>query len=199
MPLPNKLSVFDCLSAPTSKESKSRRKKKAKKPCLVAVSINMTGKGKDLTWSRRERQRVNIKLAVKLGVGFLGFLQKITFGHYLLHWISKSKSLVCLSGLDKSSTCLRLVFWKCRQVRHRSDWLKCCLRVHLFRVSTKNPFKVLIWIFVTTTKIRIDGHSAQSRAPGFAMVVVPSYSSGHDNRPDDRVWVARFSAIHFRS
>jgi len=35
----------------------------------------------------------------------------------------------------------RLVFYKCRQVRHRSDWLKSCLGVCLFGVSTKPPSK----------------------------------------------------------
>jgi len=48
-PHPNNPSVFDCLSASTSEESKSRRKKKAKKTHLAIVSVNMTGRGKDLT------------------------------------------------------------------------------------------------------------------------------------------------------
>uniref|UniRef100_A0A804UNS6 Uncharacterized protein n=1 Tax=Zea mays TaxID=4577 RepID=A0A804UNS6_MAIZE len=43
-----------------------------------------------------------------------------------------------------------------------------------------------------------DGRSARARAPGFAAAAAPSYSSGHVARPDGRVWVARFSAIHFR-
>uniref|UniRef100_A0A804PSQ3 Uncharacterized protein n=1 Tax=Zea mays TaxID=4577 RepID=A0A804PSQ3_MAIZE len=43
-----------------------------------------------------------------------------------------------------------------------------------------------------------DGRSAQARALGFAAAAAPSYSSGHVARPDGRVWVARFSAIHFR-
>ena len=37
MLLPNKQSVFDCLSALTSEESKSKRKKKAKKTHLATV------------------------------------------------------------------------------------------------------------------------------------------------------------------
>ncbi|THU43153.1 hypothetical protein C4D60_Mb00t01120 [Musa balbisiana] len=40
--------------------------------------------------------------------------------------------------------------------------------------------------------------SARARALGFAATAAPSYSSGLGARPDGRVWVARFSAIHFR-
>ena len=58
MPLPNKISVFDRLLAPTSKGSKSKRKRKAKKPHHATVSINMTGRGRDPTRSQRGRQRV---------------------------------------------------------------------------------------------------------------------------------------------
>ncbi|CAN6462405.1 unnamed protein product [Victoria cruziana] len=39
---------------------------------------------------------------------------------------------------------------------------------------------------------------AQPYDPGFATTAAPSYSSGHGNCPDGRVWVACFSAIHFR-
>ena len=48
----------------------------------------------------------------------------------------ESKSPSCSSGMNRSSACLRLVFWKCRQIRHHSDRLKCCLRIYLFGVST---------------------------------------------------------------
>jgi len=57
-PLPNKPSVFDHLSAPTYKEFKSRRKRKARKPHLAAVSVNVTSRGRDLAQSQRGRQGV---------------------------------------------------------------------------------------------------------------------------------------------
>jgi len=56
IPSPNKLSIFDRLSAQTPEGSKSGRKRKAKKPHLAAASVNMTGRGKDSMQSRRGRQ-----------------------------------------------------------------------------------------------------------------------------------------------
>ena len=57
----------------------------------------------------------------------------------------ESKSMVCLSGMDRSSTCLRLVSWECRQVRHYSGRLKCCLRVRLVGVSTQWCSEINTW------------------------------------------------------
>ena len=52
-----KLSVFDQLSAQTSKEPRTRRKRKTKKSHLTAASVNMTSR-RDPTRSRRGRQGV---------------------------------------------------------------------------------------------------------------------------------------------
>jgi len=49
---------IDHLSAPTSEESISRKKKKAGKPHPTAISVNMTSRGRDPTWSRRGRHGV---------------------------------------------------------------------------------------------------------------------------------------------
>jgi len=63
-PIPsNKLLVFDSLSAPTSKESKFKRKRKARKPHLAAVSVNMTSRGRNLTRSRRGKRQVSCTLS----------------------------------------------------------------------------------------------------------------------------------------
>ncbi|KAL5697056.1 hypothetical protein ACHQM5_031083 [Ranunculus cassubicifolius] len=50
----------------------------------------------------------------------------------------------------------------------------------------------------TPRDICTNGGSTRARALGFAATAAPSYSSGPNNCPDGRVWVARFSAIHFR-
>ena len=59
-------------------------------------------------------------------------------------------------------------------------------------------FKDLNLIFATTTNITTNDCFAQARATGFMAVAAPSYSSGHGARLDGRVWIVRFSAIHFR-
>ena len=56
---PHQLSVFDRLSAQTSEEPRTRRKRKAKKSHLAAAFINMTGRGRDRTRSQRGRQAVH--------------------------------------------------------------------------------------------------------------------------------------------
>ena len=48
------------------------------------------------------------------------------------------------------------------------------------------------------TKIYIDSRSTEAHAPSFVATAAPSHSSGPRTYPDGWVYVARFSAIHFR-
>ena len=56
---PNQLSVFDRLSAQTSEEPRTRSKRKAKKSHLAVASVNMMGRGRDPTRSRRGRRGIH--------------------------------------------------------------------------------------------------------------------------------------------
>ena len=64
--------------------------------------------------------------------------QRQYLAYCLLHWVSRVQvTILSLRGGKKLVVaCLRLVFYKCRQVRHHSDWLKYCLGVCLFEMST---------------------------------------------------------------
>ena len=56
-----------------------------------------------------------------------------------------------------------------------------------------------IFVFEADGQALTDNIENPEKVPGgFAAAAAPSYSSGHGARPDGRVWVARFSAIHFR-
>ena len=59
-------------------------------------------------------------------------------------------------------------------------------------------FKVLIWIFATTTKICTKHSSTQTHVKGFCTMLTPSYSSKPHICSDGWVSVSRFSAIHFQ-
>ena len=59
-------------------------------------------------------------------------------------------------------------------------------------------FKVLIWIFATTTKIRTRGCFSQTYVRAFVTTSIPSYSTEHNNYSVGLVSVTRFSAIHFQ-
>ena len=59
-------------------------------------------------------------------------------------------------------------------------------------------FKVLIWIFATTTKIRTRGCFSQTYVRAFVTTSIPSYSTEHNNNSVGLVSVTRFSAIHFQ-
>ena len=81
------------------------------------------------------------------------------------------KLLLCPSEMGKNwlSACLRLVFYKCQQVRHRSDRLKRNLRVLSFYSLNKTPFKVFMksgmdWYrFWNTLNLKPDTSIAQDR------------------------------------
>ena len=62
----------------------------------------------------------------------------------------------------------------------------CASVVHMEHFPSL-AFKVLVWIFATTTKICTDGRSTWARAPSFAATAAPSYSSGPGTCPDSRV------------
>ncbi|WZZ14951.1 hypothetical protein YC2023_108040 [Brassica napus] len=64
----------------------------------------------------------------------------------------------------------------------------CASVVHM-EPFPSSAFKVLIWIFATTTKICTDGRSTRARALGFAATAAPSYSSRPGSCPDSRVSV----------
>ena len=90
-----------------------------------------------------------IELAVKLGVSFFDFSLKENIWLIVcftgsVEFKSQSYSL----GMDKSSAYLRIVFCKCRQVKHRSHCLKCYLRIRLFRASIK----------ISTTTIKFQSY-----------------------------------------
>jgi len=69
--------------------------------------------------------------------------------------------------------------------------------VHLEPFPT-SVFKVLIWIFATTTKICTRGCFTRPHGLRFFTTPTPSYSSAHASRTDGRVSVTRLSAIHFQ-
>ena len=59
-------------------------------------------------------------------------------------------------------------------------------------------FKVLIWIFATTTKICTGYSSTQTYVKGFYTVPTPSYSLKPQICSNGLVSVSRFSAINFQ-
>ena len=69
--------------------------------------------------------------------------------------------------------------------------------VHLEPFPT-SVFKVLIWIFATTTKICTRGCFTRPHGPCCFTTPTPSYSSAQTSYADGRVWVTRLSAIHFQ-
>lgn len=58
-------------------------------------------------------------------------------------------------------------------------------------------FKVLIWIFATTTMIYTDGSSTQAHTLGFAAAATPIYSSRPNTYPQQPGIGHALSAIHF--
>ncbi|KAK8635101.1 hypothetical protein V6N13_022978 [Hibiscus sabdariffa] len=84
-------------------------------------------------------------------------------------------------------------FRSSRETRYRTGFPRllgstnpCASAVHM-EPFPSSAFKVLIWIFATTTKICTDGRSARAHAPGFTATAAPSYSSGPGPCPDGRV------------
>ena len=73
----------------------------------------------------------------------------------------------------------------------------CPTAVHTEPFST-SVFKVLIWIFATTTKICTRGCFTQTHVQGFFTTPTPSYSLARRVYTNGRVWVTRLSAIHFQ-
>ncbi len=69
--------------------------------------------------------------------------------------------------------------------------------VHLEPFPT-SVFKVLIWIFATTTKICTRGCFTRPHGLRCFTTPTPSYSSWRPACHDGRVWVTRLSAIHFQ-
>ena len=69
--------------------------------------------------------------------------------------------------------------------------------VHLEPFPT-SVFKVLIWIFATTTKICTRGCFTRPHGLRCFTTPTPSYSSRRPACRDGRVWVTRLSAIHFQ-
>ena len=62
----------------------------------------------------------------------------------------------------------------------------CPIAVHMEPFST-SVFKVLVWIFATTTKICTKGRFTPAHAASCTTTLTPSYSSGPSTCPDGRV------------
>ena len=68
----------------------------------------------------------------------------------------------------------------------------------LMEPFSTSVFKVLIWIFATTTKICTKHSSNKPHGNIFYTVLTPSYSSRHKFCPNGWVSAPRYSAIHFQ-